>query len=69
MEHEEERLPTYGLLAINHAYNEGKITFKEWLELSRQWAQQILEQYGGETAQTETGASDPLPACDNIGLM
>jgi hypothetical protein len=68
MEHKKEPTPTYGLLAINHAYNEGKISFKEWLELSRQWAQQIMEQYGGETAQTDA-ASDPLPACDNIGLM
>ncbi len=39
-------VPTYGLLAINHAYNEGKLTFKEWLELSRAWALKIKEQYG-----------------------
>ncbi len=39
-------VPTYGLLAINHAYNEGKITFKEWLKLSREWAEQMVRQYG-----------------------
>lgn len=46
-----EDVPTYGLLVINHAYNEGNITFKEWLELSRQWAMKIIEQYDGETAE------------------
>ncbi len=45
-----EDVPTYGLLVINHAYNEGQITFSEWLELSREWALKIIEQYGGETA-------------------
>ncbi len=45
-----EDVPTYGLLAINHAYNEGKLTFKEWLELSREWALKMIEQYDGETA-------------------
>lgn len=41
----EEQVPTYGLLVINHAYNEGKITFREWLALSREWALQIKEQH------------------------
>lgn len=39
----DEIVPTYGLIVINHAYNEGKLTFKEWLELSRQWALKIIE--------------------------
>ena len=34
----DEPVPTYGLLMINHAYNEGRITFKQWLEQSREWA-------------------------------
>jgi len=37
-----ESIPTYGLLVINHAYNEGKITFREWLELSKAWAEAML---------------------------
>ncbi len=54
-----EDVLTYGLLVINHAYNEGKTTFKEWLELSRNWALKIIEQYSGETAEC------PSPACYN----
>jgi hypothetical protein len=45
-EKQEEDVPSYGLLVINHAYNEGKITFKEWLELSKEWAEHVLRQYG-----------------------
>ncbi len=40
-----EEVPTYGLLAINHAYNQSKITFFEWLELSREWAQPLVPRY------------------------
>jgi hypothetical protein len=39
----DETVPSYGLIVINHAYNEGKLTFKEWLELSREWALKIIE--------------------------
>ncbi|MFL5664129.1 MAG: hypothetical protein ACJ8BW_22715 [Ktedonobacteraceae bacterium] len=46
---EKQPLPSYGLLAINHAYNEGNITFLEWMELSREWALKIIEQYGEGT--------------------
>jgi hypothetical protein len=42
----EEAMPTWGLLAITHAYNEGKLTFKEWMRLSREWAEGIIQQYG-----------------------
>lgn len=41
----EKAVPSYGLLVINHAYSEGKITFKEWLELSREWAERMIKQY------------------------
>jgi hypothetical protein len=43
-------VPSYGLLVINHAYNEGKLTFKEWLELSGEWAEKIKEQHQGRAA-------------------
>jgi hypothetical protein len=43
-----DEVASYGLLAINQTYNKGKITFKQWLELSRQWALQTKEQRKGE---------------------
>ena len=42
-----DEVSPYGLLAINHAYNQGKITFKQWLELSRKWAVSYKEQLKG----------------------
>jgi hypothetical protein len=42
---EQKKVPTYGLLMINHAYSEGKITYKQWVELSRAWALKMKEQY------------------------
>ena len=54
-----DTVPTYGLFAINHAYNEGKITFKEWLELSREWALKIIEQYDGGMAAKPSPTSSP----------
>jgi hypothetical protein len=56
---ENDTVPTYGLLVINHAYNEGKLTFQEWLALSREWALKIIEQFDGETAQRPSPASSP----------
>jgi hypothetical protein len=56
----DEPVPTYGLLAINHAYNEGKLTFQEWLELSREWALKIIEQYDGETAPSSPISSQTV---------
>jgi hypothetical protein len=44
-------IPTYRLLEINQAYNEGKITFREWLELSREWALKMIERH--ELLRTE----------------
>jgi hypothetical protein len=41
-------VPTYGLLTINHAYNEGKLTFMEWMQLSREWSLAMTEQYGSK---------------------
>lgn len=29
---EDQTVPTYGLLAVNHAYNERQITFLQWLD-------------------------------------
>ncbi len=45
----DEHVPTYGLLVINHTYNEGNITFLEWMDLSRDWTLRMIEQYDGET--------------------
>jgi hypothetical protein len=44
LEPADEHVSSYGLLSINHAYNEGKITYWEWLKLSREWAEQIIRQ-------------------------
>ncbi len=58
-EPEKDTAPTYGLLVINHAYNEGKVTFKEWLALSREWALKIIKQYDGETALRPSSPFSP----------
>ena len=42
----EKEIPSYGLLVINHAYNEGKITFREWLQLSKEWAERMRQLCG-----------------------
>jgi hypothetical protein len=42
----EQPAASYGLLVITAEYNEGKITLQEWMTLSRQWALQIIKQYG-----------------------
>ena len=39
------------VLVINHAYNEGKITFQEWLELSREWAEAVICEYEKDEEQ------------------
>ena len=59
-EYEKAAVPTYGLLAINHAYNESKLTFKEWLELSREWALKVIEQYDGETVSSSPISSQTV---------
>lgn len=42
--HKEYNAASYGLLYITHAYNEGKISFNEWIEQSREWAEAIIRQ-------------------------
>ena len=51
-ERDQDTVPTYGLLVINHAYNEGQLTFKEWLKLSREWAEAMIRQYGQADEKT-----------------
>ncbi len=53
-------VPTYGLLTINHAYNTGQITFKEWLELSREWALAMKRQYGTKLVTPDLRKTRPL---------
>ncbi len=45
---DETSVTTYGLLVIFNAYNDGKITFREFLILSTEWAEKIKEIYGKE---------------------
>ena len=40
-----EIVPSYGLLYIIRAYNQKEISFDEWLRLSREWAEKIIEQH------------------------
>ena len=40
-----EMVPSYGLLYITRAYNQKEISFDEWLKLSREWAEKIIEQH------------------------
>jgi hypothetical protein len=37
-------VPSYGLLYITRAYNQGEITLEEWLVLSQAWAEAMLQQ-------------------------
>ena len=37
---------SYDLLFITRAYNRKEITFEEWLRLTKEWAEQILQHYG-----------------------
>jgi hypothetical protein len=62
-----EDVPTYGLLAINHAYNEGKLTFKEWLELSREWAVAMIEQQREGTHCPSPVSFKPFEAATETG--
>ncbi len=36
----------YNLLYITRAYNCGEISFEEWLRLTREWAEQVIRQFG-----------------------
>jgi len=55
-----DTVPTYGLLMINHAYNEGRITFKQWLEQSREWALKMKEQYACSAEPRASRPTRPL---------
>jgi len=59
-EPENDTVPTYGLLMINHAYNEGRITFKQWLEQSREWALKMKEQYQKPVITPDLRKTRPL---------
>lgn len=52
----EEDWLAYGLPAINRAYTEGKITFKEWVRLTHDWAVRVL-------AEQDEMLDDDLPDC------
>ena len=47
-QYKEETQPvaSYGLLYITQAYNRHEITLDEWMKLSREWAEKIIQQYG-----------------------
>jgi hypothetical protein len=47
-------VPSYGLLYITRAYNQGEITLEQWLELAISWAEAMLQQH----AQREPKAPD-----------
>ncbi len=36
----------YRLLYITRAYNRREISFEEWLHQSREWAEQVIRQFG-----------------------
>ncbi|HVB25220.1 MAG TPA: hypothetical protein VNG51_25005 [Ktedonobacteraceae bacterium] len=37
---------SYGLLYITRAYNRKEITFDQWLRLTKEWAERMIQQYG-----------------------
>lgn len=45
-----ELVPSYGLLVIISAYNEGKVTFDEFVKLMAEWSAKMVEQAGSEAA-------------------
>ncbi len=36
----------YSLLYITMAYNRKEITFEQWLRLTKEWAERMIQQYG-----------------------
>jgi hypothetical protein len=34
------------LLLITRAYNRNEISFEEWLKRTKEWAEQVIKQYG-----------------------
>jgi hypothetical protein len=58
----EEKVPTWGMLSLTQAHNEGRITFMEWLALSRDWSLRMIEQTKGKAAAENWAAKlPPLP--------
>ena len=43
---QDEKVPSWGLLAINAAYSRGEFTFEQWMKLSREWAEAMIRQFG-----------------------
>ena len=41
-----EPVATYDLLYITRAYNRREISFEEWLRLTKEWAEQVIRQFG-----------------------
>ena len=37
--------PSYSLLYLIRAYNRGEMTLDEWLALSKEWAERIIQQH------------------------
>jgi len=59
----EESVPTWGLLSLIQSYNEGRLTFMEWLSLSRDWSLRMIEQTKGKSvAENWIAKLPPLPA-------
>ena len=42
----DESVSPLDLLFLTRAYNRNEITFAEWLKLTKQWAEAIIQQYG-----------------------
>jgi hypothetical protein len=41
-----EPVAPYNLLYITRAYNNREISFDEWLRLTKEWAERMIQQYG-----------------------
>ncbi len=41
----EHRGASYGLLYLTQAYNRKEITFEQWLQLTKEWAERIIREH------------------------
>ncbi len=58
----EEKVPTWGILTLTQAHNDGRLTFMEWLALSRDWSLRMIEQTKGKAAAEKWATKlPPLP--------